>query len=344
MRVLGSLIKTLVFTFIFGFVFYLVSFISMEGFTLEGLLDLELLMQYGLGIAVYGIFFGLVFSLQLWRSRPFSILTKTALRFVVYVLALSLLLTILWLVYWNFMKNLSFIDAAEAYYPNWEMVISLALFHLMFTSFVQEMIAQIGPAMFPLFLFGKYISPKKEQRIFAFVELADCDRLISGLGETKFQKFKQEFFSETGRLAEKYRANLYKYWGDGVFLTWDLKHINKKRDPINFYRHLLAHFLQKNVYFREKYGHSPVFRIGIDGGQVEVLQIGASEGEITFSGSSYSGALNLLKLCREIRRGIVLNSDAVRLMREKGLRPAVKVLGSFKVPGELEKRELFVPS
>ena len=88
-----------------------------------------------------------------------------------------------------------------------------------------------GPGVFASFLLGRYFHPKKEERIFMFLDLRSSTRIAENLGEVQYFNFLREVFQHATPSILNSKGEIYQYVGDEIVISWKTrrsqKHIGK---------------------------------------------------------------------------------------------------------------------
>ena len=95
-------------------------------------------------------------------------------------------------------------------------VISLLLF------FVQ-IDRLLGPGVLFRYLTGRYHHPRKEERVFMFLDLKGSTTLAEKMEDTTYFAFLQRYFAEMSEPILETDAEIYQYVGDEVVLTWPFR-------------------------------------------------------------------------------------------------------------------------
>lgn len=80
-----------------------------------------------------------------------------------------------------------------------------------------------GPGVFKDFLLGRYFHPKKEERIFMFIDIRSATTIAEGIGEEKYFNFLKDFFRDITPAIIYTRGEIYQYVGDEMVVSWKLK-------------------------------------------------------------------------------------------------------------------------
>ena len=91
-----------------------------------------------------------------------------------------------WKEVWSQMTSLSFIQN----YLTWLIIVIFTLIALLVND-------KYGPGVFVSFLLGKYFHPKREERIFMFLDLRGATAIAEQLGESRYFNFLKDVFRDS---------------------------------------------------------------------------------------------------------------------------------------------------
>ena len=158
---------------------------------------------------------------------------------------------------------------------------------------------------------GRYRSPVRETRVFAFLDLQGSTTIAERLGDQRYSQLLQDCYSDLTPVVLQYGASILQYVGDEVLLTWNASRGNEGlRASVRAsfgYQQCLE---RRREYYLEQFGIEPVFRAGIAVGPVTVTEVGDVKRQIVYNGDVLNTAARLLELCKERNDRLVV-SDAV---------------------------------
>jgi adenylate cyclase len=67
---------------------------------------------------------------------------------------------------------------------------------------------------------GRYVQPRREQRAFLLIDMRDSTGLAERLGAVPFHELLNDFFRDVSDAALECGAEIHKYVGDEMILTW----------------------------------------------------------------------------------------------------------------------------
>jgi len=161
-------------------------------------------------------------------------------------------------------------------------IILLVILFSLFINLIVKMKELIGGDILFNLLIGRYRIPRTEKRIFMFLDLKDSTTHAEHLGDSRFSKLIQDVFDDLSEVVIKKRANIIKFVGDEVILSWDLKEGIRDNNCIKFYFSYMDKLLSRSTYYIENYNLAPEFKAGIHIGEATIVEIGRTRKEIAY--------------------------------------------------------------
>ena len=124
---------------------------------------------------------------------------------------------------------------------------------ILLTQFCLQISQKFGPGNLWNILTGKYHIPKKEKRIFMFLDLKSSTTIAEKLGETKYHEFLQNVFSDITDPINHSKAEIYQYVGDEVIITWNLENIKEKPDCLSVFFEIESEFEKNKEIYITRY-------------------------------------------------------------------------------------------
>lgn len=178
-----------------------------------------------------------------------------------------------------------------------------------------EMERMVGPAMFRRFLTGRYVHPRREERVVMFMDLVGSTALTERLGDQQYFKMLNELFDAMTGPVLASGAEILKYIGDEVVFTWRAS----GTEPGPRCLHLLFDVQQaidrKAAHYQSHYGTVPRFRAGIHRGEVIVAQIGVIKRSIDLSGDAMNTCARLAGAAKDMDTYLLASEDLLSSLR-----------------------------
>ena len=141
-----------------------------------------------------------------------------------------------------------------------------------------------GPGVFRKFLLGRYFHPKREERIFMFLDLRSSTTIAEKLGEERYFNFLKDVFNYATPSILNTNGEIYRYVGDEIVISWETAKGAENANCIQCYFEIRKALIAKENYFESTYKVKPEFKAGLHYGYVMTGEIGVVKRDITFSG------------------------------------------------------------
>ena len=157
-----------------------------------------------------------------------------------------------------------------------------------------------GPSMFGKLLLGQYYRPKREERVFMFLDMKSSTSIAEQLGEESYFNLLRDCFADmTGPILDN-AGEIYQYVGDEIIVCWPLeKGIEQGRCVRTFFG-VKRRLRKRKSYYMEHYGLLPTFKAGFHFGQVMAGEIGVIKRDITYSGDVLNTAARIQNKCNDL--------------------------------------------
>jgi len=198
-----------------------------------------------------------------------------------------------------------------------------------------------GPGVFASFLLGRYFHPKKEERIFMFLDLRSSTSIAEKLGEERYFNFIKEVFQDVTPSILYSKGEIYQYVGDEIVISWKTYKGTENANCIQCFFNIQSSLNKKLDYYNEKYGVVPEFKAGLHYGYVMAGEIGVVKREIAFSGDVLNTTSRIQSKCNELGVNILLSKF---LLDKLNLRPDAftpKLMGDIILRGKEQSLSLY---
>ena len=199
--------------------------------------------------------------------------------------------------------------------------------------------SKIGAQEFNNLLTGKYRQPKVENRAFMFLDLKSSTSIAERLGHRLYSQLIQDCFRDLTSSLVKTQAEVYQYVGDEAVLSWPLEIAMENENCINAYFYFKEELKNKREHYEQAYGLQPVFKAGVNIGQVTVVEVGVLKRSIVYHSDVLNTAARIQSLCNQYQR-LLLVSDAIKDQVEDG-KFSFELIGDVLLRGKSEKVRIF---
>ncbi len=197
----------------------------------------------------------------------------------------------------------------------------VVLFHLTISSLLYQFLLQInkkfGPGMLLGYTFGKYFSPKVEERAFMFLDLKSSTRLAETLQHITYSRMMQDCYAELTAPLIDYQAEVYQYVGDEVVVSWKINSFFNAASCYEFFYAFRKKLQAKRDYFLINYGVHPEFKAGVHCGKVTVAEVGEIKTEIAYHGDVVNTASRIQNLCNQFQQELLVSESILHHLPKK---------------------------
>ncbi len=176
-------------------------------------------------------------------------------------------------------------------------------------TFAFEMGRLLGWVTLKNLLTGRYVQPRREQKVFLLIDMKDSTGHAERLGPIRFHELLNDFFRDVADAALECDAEIHKYVGDEAILTWSAGTALADGDcvacPFIARDFIAAH----DERYRTRFGVVPAFRATLHCGEIVAGEIGDLRREIAYVGDTLNVAARLLEAAKTLHRDILVSAD-----------------------------------
>lgn len=210
------------------------------------------------------------------------------------------------------------------------------LFVVLITNITLLVDEKYGPGVFREFLLGRYFRPRREERIFMFLDLRGSTALAEQLGEEIYFQLIQELFRDATPAILRHRGQIYQYVGDEIIVSWPLAEGVSQGRCIECFLAIQRKLRERSDYYQQKFGIQPEFKAGLHYGYVMAGEVGVVKREIAFSGDVLNTTARIQSKCNELGVNVLISDTLFRVLPER-IQAAARALGSFPLRGKAEE-------
>lgn len=205
--------------------------------------------------------------------------------------------------------------------------------------FFRQLDRLLGPGMLARYLLGRYHRPRRESRIFMFLDLKSSTALAEELGHEAYYGLVNEFFRDISGPVLDNSGEIYEYVGDEVVLTWTEDQGIKDANCIRVFFDIDRVIENKKQLYLDRFGVVPEFKAGVHLGEVMTAEIGDLKRGLVFNGDVLNTGSRIEKECARLGRRLLSSADLVkRLNLPDELTP--EAMGPVTLRGKSDPLEL----
>ncbi len=280
-----------------------------------------------------------------FRKMPIwlSTILRMTLTFLLFLLVSVILLLAYWLFRYDGEKN--FIQFETEFVQ--KVILSssflMGMIDLGVLSFISILLLEIsdkyGPGGLRNLIRGRYHKPRKENRIFLFLDINESTTIAERIGHEKYFNMLHDFFADITEPILTNWGHIYQYVGDEVVLCWKNTPKNKLR-CLKFVRQAVLTFKRKEKYYLKEYGVAPTFKAGIHAGDVTAGYIGIIKKDLVFSGDTLNTTARIRSKCHELKHSFIVSID---FLHGFDVPPTYHIteIGEMEFKGRKEKSKVY---
>jgi adenylate cyclase len=266
------------------------------------------------------------------------------IKSIVYILGFTVIFLIIYGVSTTFIPQ----SKESISYVNWTPItirftgtyLLILISQIALLNFIIQADKTFGQSKLRNFLTGKYHMPLVEDRVFLFIDLKDSTTYAEELGNIKYSMLIKDCFADLNTLVRSHKAEIYQYVGDEVVITWPTENTISTPYCIDFYfafRELLA---SRNDYYQQKYGLSPKFKAGANGGHVTATEIGDVKRDIAYHGDVLNTAARIQAACNEYQQSFMITESLLNKL--SGINHYnINHIGAIQLKGKHDETDVY---
>ena len=206
------------------------------------------------------------------------------------------------------------------------------------TLFMLQINDKFGPGILKKFLLGNYFQPKKEDRIFMFLDMKSSTTIAEKIGNEKYFNLLSDLFSHLTDTILNHEGEIYQYVGDEIVISWPTKNGIRKANCIHCFLNIKSKLLELQPYYEKKYGILPIFKAGLHHGEVMAGEVGVIKKDIIYSGDVLNTAARIQAKCNEFDVDFLISKNTLDLLTSEDLSSVNAIdIGSILLRGKKEK-------
>lgn len=197
----------------------------------------------------------------------------------------------------------------------YDAIINLRVFRLMFdwyfiviiTIFLLDVSEKYGQGILRKTLLGKYHTPRKEERVFMFLDLKSSTTIAERIGEDAYFDMLKHFYSLTNEAIVNSKGEIYQYVGDEVIVSWTEADAVSDANCLNCFYKIREAITSEADEFNKQYGVTPAFKAAIHAGSVATGEIGLVKKDIVYSGDVLNATARMVALCNYYKADLLIS-------------------------------------
>ena len=223
--------------------------------------------------------------------------------------------------------------------PNFYLQVGAGFVLYVVIVFFRQLDRLFGPGVLLRYLLGRYHQPRREARIFMFLDIKSSTSLAEQLGHETYFAFINEFFRDISGPVLDNAGEIYEYVGDEVVLTWREERGIKDVNCLRVFFDIDSIIEKKRQRYLDRFGVVPEYKAGVHVGEVMTAEIGDLKRGLVFNGDVLNTGARIQGECARLQRRLVASADLfARLTLPDGW--TAEEMGSVALRGKSEPLEL----
>ena len=207
------------------------------------------------------------------------------------------------------------------------------------TLFLLQVNDKFGPGMLLKFLAGNYHHPKKEERIFMFMDMRSSTAIAEEIGNEKYFNLLNDLFSDITDTILNNEGEIYQYVGDEIVISWSMKKGIRNANCLRCFTQIQEKLAVLRPIYEQKYKVMPEFKAGLHYGLVMAGEIGVIKKDIIYSGDVLNTTARIQEKCNQYKVDILISKETFDLLPKTNGYELIP-LGSIELRGKEQKIDL----
>ena len=238
-------------------------------------------------------------------SFPMAVLAKAT----TYVTALTVIfLGTSFLIGW--VRGLTLAEFRESI-PGNLAAIATAFFLYLVVIFLMQLNSLLGPGVLLRFVTGRYHHPRRERRIFMFVDLEGSTELSRKLSLEQYYGLVNDFFQDVAMPVVDSQGEIYEYVGDEVVISWRYEAGLRNANCVRAFFEIERAVWRQSGEYLQRYGAVPEFKAALHEGEVIAAEMGGVKKVIAFNGEVLNVTSRIQGECNRLGRRLLASRELV---------------------------------
>ena len=190
----------------------------------------------------------------------------------------------------------------------WSLVIYIgAIVYL--ALFFSEIKDFVGGNIYHNYSLGKYHKPKKEIRIFMFLDMKSSTTIAERMGHAQYFKLIKIYYSDMTDAILETAGEIYQYVGDEIVVSWPEDKGLHNNNVLHCFLKIRQAINARGTEYKRDFGFIPEFKAGLHLGEVTTGEIGTLKKEIIYTGDVLNTAARIQALCNQYESQILISES-----------------------------------
>lgn len=217
------------------------------------------------------------------------------------------------------------------FHEDFIIIVVYALVLVSLIIFFREMSRKLGQGVLLNLVTGRYFRPRRENRVFMFLDLNSSATHAESLGDLAYHNLLNDFFHDITTPIMRSKGKIHHYVGDEVVVSWPNRKGVTTDICFSAYLNCCLKIRSLDNRYLSTYGIAPAFKAAFHCGEVICGEIGEVKSEIVFHGDVMNTTARLERLCSDQNERVLISSAF-----HGHLSPSLQ--NNFESAGELKLR------
>lgn len=173
--------------------------------------------------------------------------------------------------------------------------------------FFSEVRDYLGSGIFYNYSFGKYFRPRKEIRIFMFLDMKSSTTIAEKMGHEKYFGLIKMYYADMTDAILETSGEIYQYVGDEIVVSWPEHKGLDDNQSLECFRKISNSINNNRDEYLTRFGFVPEFKAGLHLGEVTTGEIGTLKKDIIYTGDVLNTAARIQALCNQYQAKILIS-------------------------------------
>lgn len=178
--------------------------------------------------------------------------------------------------------------------------IAIAFFVFLMIVLALQLRRLIGEGIMWKVVTGRYHEPRRENRVFMFLDIRDSTAIAEKIGDEKTHALITDVFFHADRKITEHRGEILSYNGDEIVASWPSPIGLEKGRCLSCYSEISKGLSEKAEEYKSRFGVAPSLWVGLHEGPVVVGECGDSKLAIVHIGDTPNTAARLEHMAKEL--------------------------------------------
>jgi len=218
--------------------------------------------------------------------------------------------------------------------PMFFIQVSFAFAFFLIVVLARQVNRLLGPGVLLRYLSGRYHRPRKEERIFLFMDLKSSTSIAEQLGADRYSSFLQMLYAELDEAIIETRGELFQYVGDELVMVWTIRNGVKNQNCIRFFFLVERKIQELKESFLERFGVVPEFKAGLHAGEVLIAEVGSHRRDIAYHGDPINTTSRICATCSTVGKNFLTSADMLTFISQSSEEFVFASMGMFDLKGK----------